>query len=62
MDNLNAKIKTARKEGPCQYGGGCKIRIKPGDKYIDPGESNPESAGGYGGYRYCMAHATEIMR
>ena len=34
----------------------CSHIIEPGEQYFDPGDSNPESAGGYGGYRYCREH------
>jgi len=56
----NARVVTARKLHHCQYSTGdgrlCKRAILPDDSYIDPGEANPENAGGYGGYRYCLLH------
>jgi len=41
-----------------QFGGGirCDHVIQSGEMYYDPGESNPENAGGFGGYRYCSIH------
>mgnify|MGYP001615881635 CR=1 FL=1 len=55
-----ARLVTAKKLHHCIYANGptglCKRAILPGDQYIDPGESNPDSAGGFGGYRYCLIH------
>ena len=54
-----ARIVTARKAHRCDYvragGINCMRMIRPGDAYIDPGESNPYRTGGLGGYRYCLA-------
>lgn len=55
---LGTVIRTARKEGRCQYGrrytGGpvCEERIKPGDKYV-AGACN-FAAGPWSRDRYCM--------
>lgn len=35
----------------------CHCELPKGELYVDPMESNPERAGGYGGYRYCFACA-----
>lgn len=56
----NGHIRFARKRGKCDYilGGGisCSRIIEKGDQYFDPGESNPDCAGGFGGYRFCQEH------
>jgi len=57
----------ARKPGRCDYIGGktglqgccCTHVIQKGERYFDPGEANPDSAGGFGGYRYCQEHFNE---
>jgi hypothetical protein len=52
------KLRTARKSHRCDYsmGGGfrCKHVIEKKELYFDPGDSNPDSAGGFGNFRYCL--------
>jgi hypothetical protein len=58
------RIRTARKEGRCQYGfcertgARCRGVIKPGDHYVE-GEIDPFTAGGFGRERWCMRHFRE---
>ena len=56
----NARLATARKAHLCDYdmAGGlrCRTPIWPGDSYLDPGDSNLDCAGGFGGYRFCPRH------
>ena len=51
------RIRTARKEGCCEYGR-CPEIIRAGDDYFD-GELNPYKAGGFRCDRYCMSHASD---
>lgn len=46
-----AHFVTARKQYRCDN---CPGVIAPGTQYLDPGDSNPDRAGGFGGYRYCL--------
>ena len=48
-----ARIRTARVEHRCDNHV-CRRTIGAKEWYIDPGDSNPDSAGGFGGYRYCL--------
>ena len=48
-----AKLRQARKPHRCDNSV-CRTAIAAGEQYIDPGDSNPDSAGGFGGYRYCL--------
>jgi len=58
------KVRTARKQHRCDYikrgGLRCAHVIAPGEHYFDPGDSNPESAGGFGGFRYCLNHPERL--
>jgi len=49
----DARLRTVRKAGHCDNPP-CHSPLVPGDRYLDPGESNPSSAGGFGGYRFCL--------
>lgn len=51
----NATLRRARKDHICDnLIRRCGMAILKGDYYIDPGDSNPSRAGGFGGYRYCV--------
>lgn len=54
------KLRTARKPHRCDYmlagGKRCEHIIQTKEAYFDPMESNPECAGGLGGFRYCHLH------
>ena len=55
----SARLATARKTHRCDWQTGeglCTSWIKSGDIYVDPGDSNPDRVGGFGGYRYCLMH------
>ncbi len=48
-----AILRTARKAAKCDNHV-CRQPIQQHDRFIDPGDANPERAGGFGGYRYCL--------
>jgi hypothetical protein len=48
-----AKLRKARKEHHCDNPT-CKRPIAKREPYIDPGDSNPDCAGGFGGFRFCV--------
>ena len=56
----SARIVRARKPHRSDYmlsgGKRCTGYISKGQSYIDPGEANPDNAGGFGCYRYCLMH------
>jgi len=47
----DAKLSVSRKDSRCDN---CGHAIPKGDGYINPGEANPDRAGGFGCYRYCL--------
>jgi hypothetical protein len=49
----NARLRRARRGHICDNNR-CPEVIERGQQYIDPGEANPDNAGGFGGYRYCL--------
>lgn len=51
----NGIWRTARKDHFCDWNK-CSVIIRKGDRYFDPGESNLDRAGGFGGYRFCKKH------
>jgi hypothetical protein len=51
-----ARTVQARKSHKCDK---CGATIDKFALYIDPGDANPERAGGFGGYRYCLACASK---
>lgn len=55
----NGKFRRARKDHRCDYGPParpCPTTIRRGELYFDPLESNPDRAGGFGGFRFCINH------
>jgi hypothetical protein len=48
-----AKLRTARKAHKCDNPR-CPKVIQPGDEYVDSGDANPASAGGFGTSRFCL--------
>ncbi len=48
-----ALLRTARKNSKCDNHV-CRQPILQHERYIDPGDANPERAGGFGGFRYCL--------
>jgi len=46
---------TARKAGRCHFGGGCRARIAPGDRYV-LGEMADGTTNPFVRERYCATH------
>jgi hypothetical protein len=54
----NLCVRTARKNHPCDN---CRGPIAAGEVYIDPGDSNPDRIGGFGGYRFCSGRKGLVL-
>lgn len=59
----DGRIRKARIDNPCDYNRGfplghCTATIRKGEEFFDPMEANPDSGGGFGGYRFCRACAS----
>ncbi len=47
----------AMKDTKCDFKKGCNRGIKAGEPYSNPGDANPDHAGGFGYYRFCLVCA-----